>query len=50
MNTLLDYIHALIGQAPSGFAFLEYIFAFVLVGIALFIVYKAFEALFQLFF
>lgn len=50
MSTLFDYVRALIGEAPSGFAFLEYIFVFVLVCIALFIVYKAFEALFQLFF
>lgn len=50
MSTILDYIHSLLGEAPSGFAFLDYIFAFVLVCIGLFIVYKAFEALFQLFF
>lgn len=49
MTTIFTYLQQIIGNAPAGFAFLEYIFAFVLLCFCLFLVYKLFEALFQLF-
>lgn len=47
--TIFTYLSNIIGSAPSGFAFLEYIFSFVLVCFTLFLVYKLFEALIRLF-
>lgn len=43
------YLQQVIGAAPLGFSFLEYIFSFVLCCFALFIVYKVAEAICQLF-
>lgn len=47
--TIFTYLSDIIGAAPPGFAFLEYIFSFVLVCFVLFLVYKLFEALARLF-
>lgn len=49
MANIFTYIQTLLGAAPPGFAFLEYIFAFVLLCFSLFLVYKLFEAFFHLF-
>ena len=49
MTDIFSYIQSFLGSAPSGFAFLEYIFAFVLLCFAMFLVYKLFEALLHLF-
>lgn len=49
MDNIISYIQSILGAAPQGFVFLEYIFAFVLLCFAMFLVYKLFEALFHLF-
>lgn len=49
MINIFSYLQSLLGSAPPGFAFLEYIFAFVLLCFAMFLVYKLFEAFFHLF-
>lgn len=46
---MIDYLHELIGNAPQGFEFLEYIFTFVLCLIGVFLCYKLVEALLNLF-
>ncbi len=47
--TIFDYVRQIIGQAPSGFGFLEYIFGFVLLSFMLFVLYKVFEAFISMF-
>ncbi len=46
---IFDYVRQIIGQAPPGFGFLEYIFGFLLLCFMLFIVYKVFEAFISIF-